>query len=130
MQPRLQFLNYAVSELFIFLLNRTLPDHSDAPAHALKFANLSLVSAPIGENLFLIDVESITIELQIDPILQVKVFKGSDNPIYGWISRGYHQKNPCTTIVGSCCCLGNTTLICKVNISASRKDTNSKRLDK
>jgi hypothetical protein len=82
------------------------------------------VVVPAGRNRYLIDVgwETIenvgqrTIEIELDPCLQVESFKGSEDPICGWVSRGYHQKEASTTLVGRCTGEGNTCLVCRINI--------------
>jgi hypothetical protein len=45
-----------------------------------------------GENLFI---------LSLDESLKVRTLHGSEDPIGGWYSAGYHQKTPITTIIGS-----------------------------
>jgi len=40
--------------------------------------------------------------VDLDKRLSVDVLWGSNNPIAGWISRGYHRKVPTTTFIGSC----------------------------
>jgi len=82
------------------------------------------VVIPAGRNRYLIDVgwETIenvgqrAIEIELDPCLQVESFKGSEDPICGWVSQGYHQKEASTTLVGRCTGEGNTCLVCRINI--------------
>lgn len=38
--------------------------------------------------------------VDLDPCLSVSQVRGSEEPILGWISRGYHRKEPTTTLVG------------------------------
>ena len=71
---------------------------------------------PEGTNSYLVYVNSGTVEIEFDPCLKVKSFKSSEDPIYGWISRGYHQKEASTTLVGSCISKGNMCLVCRINI--------------
>ena len=79
---------------------------------------------PAGKNRYLVDVgwETIEdvgrrkIEIELDPCLQVEEFKGSKDPICGWVSRGYHQKEASTTLVGHCTGKGNTCLVCRITI--------------
>jgi len=71
----------------------------------------------IGENRFLIDAGSGTIEIEMDRRLQVQSLHGSDGPIGGWVSRGYHQKEPATTLIGRCMSEGRTSLTCRVRVS-------------
>ncbi len=87
------------------------------------------VVVPAGRNCYLIDVgwETIenvgrrTIEIELDPCLQVESFKGSEDPICGWVSRGYHQKEASTTLVGRCISEGNTCFVCRINIGELKK---------
>jgi hypothetical protein len=53
-----------------------------------------------SENNFLIDTGKGTINLKLDRNLIAEVFYGSENPLSGWISRGYHHKQPCNAITG------------------------------
>ncbi len=71
---------------------------------------------PSGQNHYLVDMGPGTIEIELDRHLQVESFKGSTDPIYGWISRGYHQKEPASTLIGRCSCKGSTSLVCIVKI--------------
>jgi len=71
---------------------------------------------PAGENRYLVDVGSGMIAIELDPRLKVEEFKGSEDPICGWVSRGYHQKQASTTLVGRCICEGNTSLVCRIDI--------------
>jgi hypothetical protein len=68
------------------------------------------------ENRYAIDVGPGTVTIEIDPRLKVGEFKGSESPICGWVSRGYHQKKASTTLVGRCFSEGNTSLMCRINI--------------
>ena len=82
------------------------------------------VVIPAGRNRYLVDVgwETIedagrrTIEIELDQCLKVEEFKGSEDPICGWVSRGYHQKEASTTLVGRCTGKGNTCLVCRIDI--------------
>ncbi|MFC1634015.1 alginate lyase family protein, partial [Planctomycetota bacterium] len=69
-----------------------------------------------GENCYLVDVGPGMIVIELDQCLQVESFKGGEDPISGWVSRGYHQKKAGTTIVGRCMSRGNTCLISRINI--------------
>ncbi len=69
-----------------------------------------------GENRYLVDVGPGTITIELDPCLKVEEFKGSEDPICGWVSRGYHRKEASTTLVGRCTSKGNTCLVCRIEI--------------
>jgi uncharacterized heparinase superfamily protein len=74
------------------------------------------VVIPAGGNRYLVDAGSGTIEIELDPCLQVESFNGSKDPIFGWVSRGYHQKEASTTLVGHCTGESNICLVCRINI--------------
>ena len=76
------------------------------------------VIKPADRNHYRIVVGPATIEIELDKMLQVESFKGCTDPIIGWVSRGYHQKQPAPTLIGRCSSKGNISLICKVNIVA------------
>lgn len=71
---------------------------------------------PAEGNSFVVDIDQGIVELRLDQPLQVQTFNGSENPIYGWVSRGYHQKTASTTLVGRCKIDGNTRFVCSINI--------------
>jgi hypothetical protein len=77
---------------------------------------------PAGRNRYLVYVNSGTIEIELDPCLHVESFSGSENRICGWISRGYHQKEASTTLVGHCISKGNTCLVSRINIGKLNPD--------
>lgn len=84
------------------------------------FAEYCMVS-PTGKNRYLVDVGPGTIEIELDNRLTVKTFKGSEEPICGWVSRGYHQKQASTTLVGCCSVEGNACLVCRVDIGKMKR---------
>ncbi len=57
-----------------------------------------------------------TVDMQIDPRLRSSALTGHEDPIGGWVSRGYHKKVPTTTIAASGTVRGNTTLECRIVI--------------
>lgn len=69
---------------------------------------------PAGVGRFLVDAGPGTVRIEIDPQLQVELFQGSVDPICGWVSRGYHQKQASTTLVGRCLCRGSASLTCRM----------------
>jgi hypothetical protein len=71
---------------------------------------------PAGRNRYLVDVGPGTVEIELDPRLKVEEFRGSEDPICGWVSRGYHQKEASTTLVGRCTGEGNTCLVYRIDI--------------
>jgi len=77
---------------------------------------------PAGSNHFLVYVNSGTIEIDLDPCFHVESFNGGEDPICGWVSRGYHQKEAGTTLVGRCTSKGNTCLVNRINIGKFNPD--------
>ena len=71
---------------------------------------------PLGANKYKIETGQKNLEISLDSAFQIELYKGSENPNLGWISRGYHQKKESTTIVGNCSCDGNSTLVSKIYI--------------
>lgn len=71
---------------------------------------------PLGANRFTIDIGRGTVEIELCGRLRVETVKGRTDPICGWASAGYHQKNAATTLVGRCLCEGNTSLVCRISI--------------
>jgi len=107
--------------------DRTLIIRDDIIAHArhkidiyFHLADYCMVN-PAGGHCYLVDVGPGTIEIELDKCLRIESFNGSEDPICGWISRGYHQKNASTTLVGSCTCEGSTSLVCRINIGALKQ---------
>lgn len=60
--------------------------------------------------------------LEMDPALSHETLTGSEAPIAGWVSRGYHHKTPATTIIGRTASHGKMTLVCRVKIAPPAKD--------
>jgi hypothetical protein len=52
-----------------------------------------------GASTVRIGAGSSVVILDIDPALAVTLMAGSESPISGWVSRGYHRKSPSTTII-------------------------------
>ena len=63
-----------------------------------------------------------TITLDLDPALEIVRFRGSEDPIFGWVSRGYHRKAPSHTIVAGGAIRGETTFVCRIRIGSPRRD--------
>jgi len=76
----------------------------------------SCVVNPAGRNRYRIDVGPGTVEIELDSCLHVELFRGSTNPIYGWVSRDYHQKRECTTLVGRYTAEGDTSFVSRIEI--------------
>lgn len=70
----------------------------------------------IGENCYRVDVGQGTVEIELDACLRVDSYRGSEDPICGWVSRGFHRKEPSTTLVGRYTGKGNVCLVCRIEI--------------
>lgn len=55
-----------------------------------------------------------SVMLELDPNLTPEILTGSDTPVGGWISRGYHHKVPTTTIIGYGTCQGSAAFVCRI----------------
>jgi uncharacterized heparinase superfamily protein len=66
------------------------------------------------------DVGPGCVTIELDPRLSVRTLCGSEEPIGGWVSRGYHRKTPSTTLVGRCTVAGNTSLVTRITIGRPR----------
>lgn len=75
------------------------------------------VVKPAGPNRYVVDAGLGTVEIELDSRLAVESFCGSEYPICGWVSRGYHHKQSAPTLIGRCTCEGNTALACRIGIS-------------
>ena len=80
---------------------------------------------PAGQNHYTIKIGYERVDIKLDASLDVELYRGSTNPICGWVSRGYHQKHPASTIVGRCRCKGSTTFVCIIDISTTNKAVKS-----
>ncbi len=49
-------------------------------------------------------------ELELDDSLTATIYNGSEDPVAGWYSPGYHQKTPIATVVGSSSIRGDCVL--------------------
>lgn len=71
---------------------------------------------PAGENGYVVDYGAGRATIEMDRSLSVSVVNGSEDPGPGWVSRGYHQKLPTTTLVGRCQCQGELSLVTRISI--------------
>jgi len=67
-----------------------------------------------------LDVGPGGVTIELDPRLAVDEFHGSEDPIAGWVSRGYHRKTKSTTLVGRCRSDGKISLVCRIEIGQPR----------
>jgi hypothetical protein len=54
--------------------------------------------------------------LRLDPRLEVETLRGSEEPIAGWYSPGYHRKMPVTTVIGTMRTSGEVTLEHRIEV--------------
>jgi hypothetical protein len=71
---------------------------------------------PAGGRSFGIRLPGGVVRLTLDDALRVDVLSGSADPIGGWMSRGYHRRSPCTTLIGRVRSRGPIALVCRVEI--------------
>ena len=69
-----------------------------------------------GPNRYAIAVAGGTVTLEVDARLAVEILTGSDEPIGGWVSRGYHRKAPSTTLVARGRCQGKNSYFSRIGI--------------
>ena len=77
--------------------------------------------ADVLGNQFRVDAGRGEATIELDPRLTVRMLTGSENPIGGWVSRGYHRKTASTTLVGSCQTHGHMSLICRIRIGRAER---------
>ncbi len=72
-----------------------------------------------GESTVRIGAGSSVVTLEIDPALAVTLVSGSEAPIAGWVSRGYHRKSPSTTIVARGRSHGDTRFRFRIRVAGN-----------
>lgn len=55
-----------------------------------------------------------TVVLELDPRLTVTLHTGEDDPIAGWVSRGYHRKSPAATVAAAASIQGSDRFVCRL----------------
>jgi len=75
----------------------------------------------VGPNRYRVDLGPGMIEMELDRGLEIRAFRGSTDPIAGWVSQGYHQKQAGTTLMGRCVCAGHASLTCRIRIGEPEK---------
>lgn len=58
------------------------------------------------------------VTMNLDQKLTAEVYRGELNPPYGWVSRGYHKKNPCSVIVAQADICGSAIFSCSLNFDS------------
>jgi hypothetical protein len=63
------------------------------------------------------------VTIELGRPLRVEVLRGSDAPIAGWVSRGYHRKTPAYTLLGRCEWQDRLTLEMRITIGRRLQGT-------
>ncbi|MCH7838754.1 MAG: alginate lyase family protein [Planctomycetes bacterium] len=74
-----------------------------------------------GNSRFRVSFDTGFLTMTVDPCLSVEMVTGSEDPVLGWVSRGYHRKVPAMTLVGRCRSEGDLLLATRFEIVASEK---------
>lgn len=82
---------------------------------AFHLAEHCRVSAA-GPGEFVVAVAGAALRLRLDARLSARALRGSEAPIAGWVSRGYHRRTPSPTILASSDIEGDTALVCRIDI--------------
>jgi hypothetical protein len=70
---------------------------------------------------FVVDVGPGAVTVHLDDRLCVEAVAGSEDPIAGWVSRGFHRKARATTLVGRCVSEGDLSLVCRIDIGEASR---------
>jgi len=89
-------------------------------------ARLGVHAIAKGSNTFAMGHGDTGVLLTVDPRLAVTILTGRDAPIAGWMSRGYHRKQPCTTLVCSGEIDGSAYFECHVEVKGGRTSAASR----
>lgn len=79
----------------------------------LHFAEQCRVTPDVGR--FNVAWDGGSARVEVDERLAAELVTGSENPIAGWVSRGYHRKSPTTTLLGRCRTPGSVTLRTRIS---------------
>jgi hypothetical protein len=69
-----------------------------------------------GDRDFVLEVPGGSVALRLDPQLAVRTLEGSESPIGGWVSRGYHRKTRSVTIAGTVTARGPLVLRSRIRV--------------
>lgn len=73
-------------------------------------------AAERGEHEFEVDYGIGRAVVELDRAMTVATVTGSEDPIMGWVSRGYHGRVATTVLVGRCRAEGNLTLCTRIKL--------------
>lgn len=68
----------------------------------------------VSGNTYQINIANKNLSLVLDDSLDITTYTGSNSPVAGWFSSGYHQKQACTTLIGSAGINGSSKLSWKI----------------
>jgi hypothetical protein len=63
-----------------------------------------------------VSLPGLRLAIETDPRLAVAVLVGSEEPIGGWVSRGYHRKAPAPTLVGHARTTGPAAFVTRISV--------------
>jgi hypothetical protein len=72
---------------------------------------------PHGDGTFRVQTGDRLMTMTVDPRFETSLLRGSESPIAGWVSRGYHRKGAATTLVGRVRTQGSTTWTTQLRLS-------------
>ena len=72
---------------------------------------------PLDRNRFHADFGVGAVTLEMDKSLECSVVRGSEEPILGWVSRGYHRRVPATTLIGRWTGDGSLSLTTSISVA-------------
>ncbi|MBN1491423.1 MAG: alginate lyase family protein [Phycisphaerae bacterium] len=78
-----------------------------------------------GDHEYLVRCERGNLLLRVDSGLAVRLYTGSEDPILGWVSRGYHRKEVSTTLVGRCAAHGACRWTTRISVGPARSECTS-----
>jgi hypothetical protein len=82
------------------------------------FAEHCRVSASPDPSRLVVAAGGGTLALVLDPRLSATVRRGSEDPIGGWVSRGYRHKAPSATVIAATEWTGAVSLVCRIELGA------------
>ena len=69
---------------------------------------------PVGPDVFQVSSSTKRLSLRLDPRLKSTLYHGSENPIYGWVSRTFDVKVPSFTLVARVRATGTTHFVTEI----------------
>lgn len=75
------------------------------------------VVTPQGSGTFNVTTGERALTMTVDQRLDTSLLRGSESPIAGWVSRGYHRKSPAVTLIGRVLTQGSTTWTTQLRLS-------------